>query len=67
MTEALACGTAAVLTPVGRVLSKEGEFDVNHNQAGEVTMKLREALTSIQHGEAEDTHGWSYELVAADK
>lgn len=67
MTEALACGTAAVLTPVGRVLSKEGEFDVNDNEAGEVTMKLREALTSIQHGEAEDTHGWSYELVPADK
>lgn len=65
MTEVLACGTAAVLTPVGRVLSNDGEFTVNNNEAGDVTMKLRETLTGIQHGDKEDTHGWIYTLVEA--
>ena len=65
MTEALACGTAAVITPVGRVLSNQGEFVVNGNQPGEITMAMRERLTAIQRGEYEDTHGWVHTLVEA--
>nr|WP_120492295.1 branched-chain amino acid aminotransferase [Corynebacterium lactis] len=65
MLEAFACGTAAVITPVGFVKSAEGEFDVNGGATGEWTMKLRERLTGIQHGEVEDTHGWIYKLVDA--
>ncbi|QCB28839.1 branched-chain amino acid aminotransferase [Corynebacterium endometrii] len=63
MTEAFACGTAAVITPVGHVASKDGEYLINNNEAGEVTMKLREALTGIQRGSVEDTHGWLHTLV----
>ncbi|GAB3940466.1 branched-chain amino acid aminotransferase [Corynebacterium tapiri] len=63
MTEALACGTAAVITPVGRVLSNSGEFTVNNNESGTVTMALRERLTGIQKGEVEDAHGWRHTLV----
>lgn len=63
MTEALACGTAAVLTPVGTVKGARGEFTINDDQPGEVTMKLRETLTGIQHGTVEDRHGWMYRLV----
>lgn len=66
MTEAMACGTAAVITPVGRVLSNHGEFEVNDNQPGEITMAMRERLTHIQRGEYEDTHGWVYTLVDAE-
>lgn len=62
-SETLACGTAAVITPVGRVLSKHGEFVVNNNEAGEVTMRLREQLRGIQNGTVEDTHGWNHRLV----
>lgn len=65
MSEAFACGTAAVITPVGFVKSAEGEFEVNGGKTGEWTMKLRERLTGIQHGEVEDTHGWIYKLVEA--
>ncbi|KQB85184.1 Branched-chain-amino-acid aminotransferase [Corynebacterium oculi] len=65
MTEALACGTAAVLTPVGVVKSQDGEFVVGNNQPGAVTMKLRQRLTDIQRGVAQDTHGWVYGLVSA--
>ena len=66
MTEALACGTAAVITPVGRVLSNQGEFEINGNQPGEVTMAMRERLTDIQRGLHEDTHGWVHTLVPAE-
>ncbi|WP_342320074.1 branched-chain amino acid aminotransferase [Corynebacterium mayonis] len=63
ISETLACGTAAVITPVGRVLSRDGEFTINNNKAGEVTMRLREHLTGIQQGRVEDTHGWNHTLV----
>ena len=63
MAEAFACGTAAVITPVGTVKSNRGEFTVNNNEAGEATLELRETLTGIQQGKVEDTHGWLYTLV----
>ncbi|WP_080794011.1 branched-chain amino acid aminotransferase [Corynebacterium pacaense] len=63
MSEAFACGTAAVITPVGTVKSRHGDFTVNNNEAGEITMKLRETLTGIQHGTVPDTHHWLHTLV----
>lgn len=63
ITETLACGTAAVITPVGRVLSARGEFEVGNNEAGPITMQLRERLRGIQNGTVEDAHGWNYQLV----
>lgn len=63
MTEAFACGTAAVITPVGTVKSAHGTFEVNNNEVGEITMKLRETLTGIQQGNIADTNGWLYPLV----
>lgn len=63
MSEAFACGTAAVVTPVGTVKSVSGTFDVAGGQTGSITMELREALTGIQRGVAEDTHGWMHTLV----
>ncbi|MBZ8178182.1 branched-chain amino acid aminotransferase [Corynebacterium poyangense] len=65
MTEALACGTAAVITPVGVVRSAHGEFVINNNEPGTVTMDLRKKLTAIQRGEAEDPHNWVKTLVPA--
>ncbi|AKK03559.1 branched-chain amino acid aminotransferase [Corynebacterium epidermidicanis] len=65
MTEAFACGTAAVITPVGTVKSKDGEFQINGGKTGEITMKLRETLTGIQRGEVADQHGWKHILVSA--
>lgn len=63
ITETLACGTAAVITPVGRVLSNSGEFVVNNNEAGDVALKMRKRLRAIQEGDVEDTHGWNHVLV----
>lgn len=63
MTEVFACGTAAVITPVGVVKSKQGEWTVNEGQTGPVAARLRETLLGVQHGEIEDKHGWMHRVV----
>ncbi|WP_236239812.1 branched-chain amino acid aminotransferase [Streptomyces sp. CC228A] len=59
LTEVFACGTAAVITPVGTVKSAGGEWTQGDGTPGEVTLKLRKALLDIQTGAAEDAHGWT--------
>ncbi|WP_067505436.1 branched-chain amino acid aminotransferase [Actinoplanes sp. TFC3] len=61
--EAFACGTAAVITPIGTVKSAEGEFAVADGGSGEVTMALRQELTDIQRGRAEDPFGWVHRVL----
>jgi branched-chain amino acid aminotransferase len=56
--EAFACGTAAVVTPIGTVRTPDGEFTVADGGSGEVTMGLRRELVDIQRGRAEDPFGW---------
>ena len=58
LTEVFACGTAAVITPVGRVKGTSGEWLVGSGEPGPVTMRLREELVGIQYGERSDPYGW---------
>ena len=58
LVEAFACGTAAVVTPIGRVAAPEGSFTIGDGQSGPVTRRLHEALVAIQRGTAADPHGW---------
>jgi len=62
ITEVFACGTAAVVVPIGE-LKGEG-FQVGDPSApgGELTMSLRDELTGIQYGRVEDRHGWMTRL-----
>ncbi|MEU0115654.1 branched-chain amino acid aminotransferase [Streptomyces bobili] len=62
LTEVFACGTAAVITPVGTVKRAGGRWQHSGGGPGPVTMKLREALLDIQRGKAEDRHGWMHEI-----
>ncbi|KAA6213799.1 branched-chain amino acid aminotransferase [Streptomyces albofaciens JCM 4342] len=62
LTEAFACGTAAVITPVGSVKSEAASWTVGDGKPGEVTMKLRKALLDLQTGATADTHGWMHPL-----
>ncbi|MFE2284882.1 branched-chain amino acid aminotransferase [Streptomyces sp. NPDC059443] len=62
LTEVFACGTAAVITPVGSVKSERANWTQGDGQPGEVTMKLRKALLDLQTGHAADTHGWMHPL-----
>jgi branched-chain amino acid aminotransferase len=58
ISEVFACGTAAVITPVGSVKSATDEWTIGDGTPGPITMQLREALTGIQTGARPDTHGW---------
>ena len=58
LREAFACGTAAVVTPIGRVRSPEGEFAIGNGEAGSITEGLRGQLVAIQRGHAADPYGW---------
>jgi branched-chain amino acid aminotransferase len=62
IVEMFACGTAAVITPIGQL--KSAEFVIGSEDAapGELTMSLREELTGIQYGRVEDRHGWMTRL-----
>ncbi|MDI2125598.1 branched-chain amino acid aminotransferase [Yinghuangia seranimata] len=63
ITEVFACGTAAVITPVGSVKSADASWTVGDGTAGPITMELRRALVDIQTGKAEDPHGWRHTIV----
>ncbi|MFG2297334.1 branched-chain amino acid aminotransferase [Streptomyces sp. NPDC048603] len=62
LTEVFACGTAAVITPVGSVKSHNDNWTQGDGTPGEVTMRLRKALLALQTGHAEDAHGWMHPL-----
>jgi branched-chain amino acid aminotransferase len=63
LTEAFACGTAAVVTPIGAVKTAEGGFTIGGQSIGPLTQRLRSALVAIQRGEAPDSHGWIEEIA----
>ncbi|MFJ2444461.1 MULTISPECIES: branched-chain amino acid aminotransferase [unclassified Streptomyces] len=62
ITEVFACGTAAHLSPVGRVRSAGGEFRVGTGETGRVTAELADRLTRIHRGHGPDPHGWLHVL-----
>ena len=63
LTEVFACGTAAVITPVGAVKSAHGSWTVGDGKPGEVSMRLRQSLVDIQRGSARDPHGWMHRVA----
>ena len=62
LVEVFACGTAAVVTPVGTVKSTQGAFTIGAGGAGQMTQQIRTKLVDIQRGAAEDTHGWVHRI-----
>jgi branched-chain amino acid aminotransferase len=60
ITEVFACGTAAVVTPLGRLAWRGGELTMGDGHTGKVTQDVRDALLAIQYGQAPDTHGWMH-------
>ena len=63
LRECFACGTAAVITPIGEVKSKKGNFVIGNGGGGEVARTLKEKLVGIQYGRVADTHGWVTRLA----
>ena len=63
--EIFACGTAAVVTPVGALAHAGGEVPapVGTGEAGgDLTRRIRQALVDVQYGRAEDTFGWMHRV-----
>ncbi len=63
ITEVFACGTAAVVTPVGAVEGASGGWTVADGNPGPVTTRLREELVGIQYGHRPDPFGWIYKVA----
>jgi branched-chain amino acid aminotransferase len=63
ITEVFACGTAAVITPVGSVRSANAEWTIGDGSPGPISMQLRDHLTGIQTGKRPDEHGWMHPLA----
>jgi branched-chain amino acid aminotransferase len=63
LVEVFACGTAAVVTPVGVLKSREEQIEIGGGEPGELTVSIREELTSIQYGNLPDKHGWLVKLA----
>jgi branched-chain amino acid aminotransferase len=62
ITEAFACGTAAVITPIGAVRGTGAEWTIGDGRAGPVTSRLRDELVAIQNGSSPDRYGWMHPL-----
>ena len=67
LTEVFACGTAAVITPVGAVKSAHGSWTIGDGGPGEVTMRLRQALVDVQRGVAPDPHEWLFHAEVSSR
>jgi branched-chain amino acid aminotransferase len=61
--EAFACGTAAVITPLGTIRHPGGEFSMGDGGTGPVTAALRQSLVDIQRGRAADPYGWVHRVL----
>jgi branched-chain amino acid aminotransferase len=58
LRESFACGTAAVIAPIGRFVHDQVEWVLGDGRPGPITMDLRRRLLDVQYGRAEDRHGW---------
>ena len=58
LRECFACGTAAVVSPIGEIKSASGDFVIGNGAGGSVTEGLKTKLVGIQRGELPDAQGW---------
>ncbi len=62
LREAFACGTAAVVTPIGTVRAPDGEFRIGNGGPGLRTEELKKVLVDIQRCRATDPHNWIHKV-----
>jgi branched-chain amino acid aminotransferase len=63
LRECFACGTAAVLSPIGTVRTADGDFTIGNGGGGSATARLKETLVDIQRGRVKDVRGWVYPIA----
>ena len=57
------CGTAAVISPVGKIVNGDTEYVFGMEEMGPYTKKLYDTLRGIQMGEMEGPEGWIRTIV----
>ncbi|MDX6241226.1 MAG: branched-chain amino acid aminotransferase, partial [Kribbellaceae bacterium] len=66
-TEVFASGTAAVITPIGRLAWDGGDLTIGDHSVdygvGPITAAIRRSLLDLQYGRTEDTRGWLTRLA----
>jgi branched-chain amino acid aminotransferase len=62
LTEAFACGTAAVMAPIGTVRGERASWRIGDGEPGPITLALREELLGIQYGLRPDPFGWVHKV-----
>ena len=62
VTEAFACGTAAVIAPIGTLTTDDGACTMADGSPGPITLRLRETLLALQEGRADDPFGWRFPI-----
>jgi branched-chain amino acid aminotransferase len=62
VVEAFACGTAATVLSVTRIVTKDGSYQIGDGKPGEVAMAMRDELIAIQEGRVLDEFGWMHDV-----
>ncbi len=62
LKEAFGCGTAAIISPIGRFIMDGQNLDINDRKIGSMSATLKEGLVGIQTGQKEDPFGWRVNL-----
>ncbi len=62
LEEVWGTGTAAVVSPVGKLRYMDDVMTIGGGGIGELTQKLYDELTGIQWGKREDPYGWRVEV-----
>ncbi|TWV53936.1 hypothetical protein FRZ03_08195 [Streptomyces misionensis] len=57
VTETFACGTAALVTPVGEVCDGTDRWTIGGGKPGPLTLEMRDALGDLHQGRVPDPHG----------
>jgi len=58
LQEVFGTGTAATISPVGKLYYRDKELIINNNQIGPIAQKMYDTLTGLQHGIIKDTYNW---------
>lgn len=58
LSESFACGTAAVVTPIGKVAGPDYAFTIGSGGTGQTTARLLQRLSDLQRGRGADPHDW---------
>jgi branched-chain amino acid aminotransferase len=62
ISETIACGTAAIVAPIGRAITPSEEWIIGNGGTGPVAERLWQAIRSVQRGLEPDPHRWLYRV-----